>query len=381
MGTTLKESGYNYVAVDFSEEMIAECDKDFETHVAELTRLPFRNNEFDLVMCLHVIRHNNPEEYEQIVGELCRVSNKYVLILNPFVEKEEDVKQIFERPIFDIPMTYVQLHNLMAIGGFTKIFADISLGDYKDMDSFILFERKVADNGAVPTTGNAIPTIDETEDNQDEGHYKVIPGAENDDTPTKEQVMKAWQFLQTAYERRSHKPRATSYLTFIRNVATHFKDTVGVRDGFTLDIGCGNGLFAGESYEKRGQVYIDPKNTIIGLDPLESTETRFPVVRAMGEDIPFQDTFFSTVVIASALDHVTDPVQVLIEARRILKDDGKIFIWNSIVKEGETNPYHLFSWTQDELLEMIGSVFTVAQYAVSGHDEGGYNLLVEGDCK
>jgi ubiquinone/menaquinone biosynthesis C-methylase UbiE/glycosyltransferase involved in cell wall biosynthesis len=362
LGKALKELGHKYVAVDFSEDMLTECGAEFETKVAKLTDLPFSDNKFDLVMCLHVIRHNNPTEYKTIVNDLCRVSGKYVLILNPFVAKKEDVKQIFEREIFDMPMMPSELDDMMTNAGFRKILVERALDDYKGLDAFMLYERNM--EGA------------KEEDRKEEDD---VPSSKDQHKQQHDKDNELWSQVQNRYERRSNKSRPEGYLKFIKEVVGKFKDFIGVHDGLMLDIGCGNGKFCGESYEARGQVYIDSKNTIIGLDPLKSTEKRFPVVCAFGEDIPFQDGSFDTVVICSVLDHIINPIVVLKEAHRVLKKEGgKIFVLNAILEEKKGNPWHLHTWTKESLIDMIGEVFTVTRNEVAGNEKGGFNLFVEG---
>jgi SAM-dependent methyltransferase len=50
---------------------------------ANIDALPFRTGEFDLVACLEVIEHLPIKTYDLGLRELCRVSNKYVLISVP----------------------------------------------------------------------------------------------------------------------------------------------------------------------------------------------------------------------------------------------------------------------------------------------------------
>jgi SAM-dependent methyltransferase len=51
---------------------------------ADINALPFKNDEFDLVTCLEVIEHLPYFKYEKALEELCRVSNKYILISVPY---------------------------------------------------------------------------------------------------------------------------------------------------------------------------------------------------------------------------------------------------------------------------------------------------------
>lgn len=50
---------------------------------ADINSLPFSNNEFDMVTSLEVIEHIPYFNYNQAMKELCRISNKYILISVP----------------------------------------------------------------------------------------------------------------------------------------------------------------------------------------------------------------------------------------------------------------------------------------------------------
>ena len=188
-----------------------------------------------------------------------------------------------------------------------------------------------------------------------------------------------WKVIQERYERRTNEPKPENYLQFARDLARQFKEWVGVQ-GLVLDIGCGNGKYAGGTYESMGHEYLSRENQIIGLDPLKSYETRFPVVRAFGEYIPFQDEIFDAVTIVSTLDHIEDPMPVLKEAKRVLKKGGRIFIQNSIRERG-INPWHLHTWTKEELTELVDEVFTVIDRKVIENPKMGDNIFIKGTKK
>lgn len=61
-----------------------------EKQVADIERLPFDNEEFDMVTCLEVIEHLPIDTYEKALKELCRVSHKYILISVPNDQDLED---------------------------------------------------------------------------------------------------------------------------------------------------------------------------------------------------------------------------------------------------------------------------------------------------
>lgn len=141
VGKALKNLRYQYVAVDFSDKMLAECDPEFEVHVTSVMDLPFSDESFDLVMCLQVIRHNNPKDYIAIVNEVCRVSGKYVLILNPFVNKKEEMEKLRTKEIWDIPMLLPDLDAMMEQANLHRIVAEKARDDYKKTDYFVLYLR------------------------------------------------------------------------------------------------------------------------------------------------------------------------------------------------------------------------------------------------
>lgn len=189
-------------------------------------------------------------------------------------------------------------------------------------------------------------------------------------------INKEWSSIQTRYERRTLEPKPESYTRFAKQIAGEFMNFVGTV-GLVLDVGCGNGKYAGGTYESIGHVYLSDTNTIIGLDPLKSSEDRFPVVNSFGENIPFQNNIFDGVVISSVLDHIVDPVVILKEAKRVLNDGGKVFIWSS-VQNGVDNPYHLHTWTKESLVEMVSSVFDITRIAEVGNEPRYVSLFIEG---
>ena len=99
-----------------------------------------------------------------------------------------------------------------------------------------------------------------------------------------------------------------------------------------LDVGCGAG---GKTlyYASKGAIKV------YGIDPVEhyreealklarekGLEDRFEFVVGDAAQMPFQDNFFDTVVMNDAMEHVAQPVEVLLECCRVLKPGGKLYI-------------------------------------------------------
>src|SRR5687768_18543246 len=89
-----------------------------------------------------------------------------------------------------------------------------------------------------------------------------------------------------------------------------------------LDIATGTGLVAREAL-----ALIGPQGKLVGLDPsagmlAEAMQLDIPLVRAIGEKLPFGDSQFDFVSMGFALRHVADLEGLFSETRRVLKPGG-----------------------------------------------------------
>lgn len=106
------------------------------------------------------------------------------------------------------------------------------------------------------------------------------------------------------YDRRSHREWA---------VAEEFFQWCAPKGRRILDIGCGGG------WHRRLVKNFD----YIGVDPLiVSPRELFPLIKGVGEHLPFRDGMFDCVVITAALDHVASIHHTFSESRRVLKSGG-----------------------------------------------------------
>ncbi|MFA0740979.1 MAG: hypothetical protein DFNUSKGM_001087 [Candidatus Fervidibacter sacchari] len=86
-----------------------------------------------------------------------------------------------------------------------------------------------------------------------------------------------------------------------------------------IEIGVGSGRFA---KELQVDVGIDP-----AMKPLLLAKKRnVTVVQAVGEKLPFRGASFGAVLIVVTLCFVNDPISVLREAKRVLRDDGALVL-------------------------------------------------------
>lgn len=86
-----------------------------------------------------------------------------------------------------------------------------------------------------------------------------------------------------------------------------------------LEIGVGTGRFASRLGIKYG---VDPSENMLKI----AKKRGIDVHRAQGERLPFDSSFLDYIAIIITLCFVKDPIEVLIEAKRVLKKRGKIII-------------------------------------------------------
>ncbi len=93
-------------------------------------------------------------------------------------------------------------------------------------------------------------------------------------------------------------------------------------DGLFLDVGCGALPLPPYMAASVGHVRW------MGIDPFFGDAVReFPFAQALGEYLPFRPGVFDGVLYASTIYHQVDPQQSLRRTRRVLKPDGRLYIW------------------------------------------------------
>lgn len=94
--------------------------------------------------------------------------------------------------------------------------------------------------------------------------------------------------------------------------------------GRLLDVGCGYGLFLKLAREAGWQA----TGVDLNVQAVTYAKTRFHVNALCGDlrDFRFQDGSVDVVTLWNVLDHVSDPIDILREVHRVLKDDGLVFI-------------------------------------------------------
>ncbi len=231
-----------------------------------------------------------------------------------------------------------------------------------ELDFFVcpVTKKPLQQNGNDSLSDNAGNTYDSKE-----GFWNFIP--KNLDTLNSD-IWKVWEQLQDNGVA-SYKNSPTNNLGVgPRKDFISFGEFCDYK-GLMLDIGVGPQEIPSHLE------YVKTQNpfTFIGLDPLVGEQPRkFPFVQGLGEYLPFRNELFDRVIYATSLDHFINPVETLLEAKRVLKDDGMICIWSGekdintpkpkespdwytklIVPEGAQDPFHFKRFTLSELNQYL----------------------------
>lgn len=105
-----------------------------------------------------------------------------------------------------------------------------------------------------------------------------------------------------------------------------------------LDIGCSTGLYA--RLVKKQQ----PECEVVALDlsqqmlqearlKAEAEEVDLYLLRADGRHLPFFSGTFDGLMMGGTLNELTDPLKVMYEARRVIRDNGQFFMMHLIQAE------------------------------------------------
>jgi SAM-dependent methyltransferase len=126
-----------------------------------------------------------------------------------------------------------------------------------------------------------------------------------------------------------------------------------VHGGLLLDIGCGD----------KPYVHLFPRVTrYVGIDlPPSSDTTRRPDVWASGLHLPFANQSFQTVFCAQVLEHVPRPEELLAEAFRVLKGEGRIILTAPQTWGLHEEPHDYYRFTRYGLQYLLESCGFVVQ--------------------
>jgi ubiquinone/menaquinone biosynthesis C-methylase UbiE len=105
------------------------------------------------------------------------------------------------------------------------------------------------------------------------------------------------------------------------------RQVIGAAQGFVLEVGVGSGLnlpLYGRAVD--GVSAVDTSPELLRMATRRIADALVPVSleRASGEQLPFTDAIFDTVVTTWTLCTIANPIAALIEMRRVLKPGGRL---------------------------------------------------------
>ena len=111
--------------------------------------------------------------------------------------------------------------------------------------------------------------------------------------------------------------------------------TAGKSQGDTLEIGSGTGANLPYFVSAKSLTMLDPDIHMMKklIARVNSSGKDVQIVKSFGENLPFEDNCFDSVVTTLVLCMVEDVEKVISEIYRVLKPGGKFFFYEHIVAE------------------------------------------------
>lgn len=133
-----------------------------------------------------------------------------------------------------------------------------------------------------------------------------------------------------------------------------------ITQGVIVDIGCS---------KKWPQEILSQQCRYIGLDYPETSHDWYktvPDVYGDGHYLPFKNKSVDYVLLLDVLEHLSDTDQVMVEIRRILKDNGSVIIQTPFLYPIHDAPRDFYRWTVHGLRELAAK----HNYIISGVEGG-----------
>jgi SAM-dependent methyltransferase len=116
--------------------------------------------------------------------------------------------------------------------------------------------------------------------------------------------------------------------------------------GRTLDVGCGIGDFL---KFRKNTIGVEKNPMLIRL----CRERGLDVVESSNDRLPFKDASFDSVMLDNVLEHLSDPTELLLEARRVLRVGGIFLIGVPASKGFKMDPDHKVYYDEKRLIELL----------------------------
>ncbi len=143
----------------------------------------------------------------------------------------------------------------------------------------------------------------------------------------------------------------------------------GNPDSIVLDIGCGSGHGSNKLSGKFKKIYgVDFSQDAVDYAKANWSAPNIEFLSGSGTNIPFTENFFDVTVAFEVFEHIEDWRKFLSEIKRVVKNDGLIFIStpNKDVYSPGTkkpiNPFHFFEMTVPEFKSALSEFFVIEKF-------------------
>lgn len=116
--------------------------------------------------------------------------------------------------------------------------------------------------------------------------------------------------------------------------------------GRLLDVGCGQKPYAEIIRNVDAYVGLDVPTTMHGVSKIDVVGTALA--------LPFQDSTFDNVLCTEVLEHISDPLAVLREMRRVTKPGGTLLLTVPLSEQLHEEPYDFYRFTKYALDYLLG---------------------------
>lgn len=156
--------------------------------------------------------------------------------------------------------------------------------------------------------------------------------------------------IPTAYDRgRDHGPRLLA-------LWTHALEAHLARPpARILDLGCGTGRFSDalSAHFRADVIGLDPSVKMLSQALAKPHSTRVRYARACAEAMPLPAESVDVIFMSMSLHHFSSHDQAAGECRRVLRDDGRLFIRNGTREQIPAYPYYPFFPASHPILEEV----------------------------
>lgn len=158
---------------------------------------------------------------------------------------------------------------------------------------------------------------------------------------------------------------------FTRHEAAYHSELLALRavvpwQGLGMEIGVGSGRFSSPLGVPVG---LDPSGAMLGY----AARRGIQVVRGVAEALPFLDAVFDYILLVTTICFVDDPVQMLAEARRVLRPQGALCVG---FIDRETPLGQFYQAHQDENVFYRDATFYSASDVTALLQKGGFRHTV-----